>query len=324
LYVQPLPAVRGGFSWSVGWLRLAEYGQGGAFPDRDWKVETGTSGQHDAWLFSGALQLAADLAGGLSLVLHDARLESLDQEANTTDATLWQSYDVMEMAGASLRLGLQGRRGPLRAGLLLEPAHTLSVDWTRREREGVLGQPLPSGLRWGDSYGLRVPMLLDLGLGWRQRFWQAGMAWDWQDWSALEYDDLPDGMDLQLTRDQLTRAFQPRQRLRVGGEAFLPGTEFKLRAGAWWAGEARTDSWLTAWGEDGEAWRYWNHAVETPRRGYSLGLGLLVQETVALDLAVLRETWALRHVEFEQDGARLARQEDLSRWRAQLGLTLRF
>jgi len=322
-YVQPLPAVRGGFCWSAGWLRLAQFDQGGAFPDRHWLVETGTGGEHDAWLFSGAMQLAADLAGGLSLVVHDARLETLDQEADTTDATLWQSYDVMEMAGVSLRLGLQGRRGPLRAGLLLEPAHTLSVDWTRRVREGVLGQPLPSGSRWGGSYGLRVPTLLDVGLAWRQRFWQAGLSWDWQDWSALEYDDLPDGLDLQLTRDQLTRAFQPRHRVRVGGEAYLPGTDLKLRAGAWWAGEARSDAWLTEYDGGGDAWNHWNVVVETPRRGVSLGLGLLVQEAVALDLAVARESWALRQVEFQQGDVRLARRGEVSRWRAQLGLTLR-
>ncbi len=322
-YVQPLPSMRGGFCWSAGWLRLAEFGHEGSFPDRDWDVGVSGSGQHDAWLFSGAMQLAAGLAGGVSLVLHDARLETLEHETNTTEYTVWQAYDVMEQSGVGWRLGLQGRSGPLQGGLVLEPAHTLSVDWTRREREGSLGQPLPAGVRWGDSYGLRVPMLLDLGLAWRQRFWQVGLAWDWQDWSALAYEDLPDGMDLQLTRDQLTRAFKPRQRLRVGGESYLPGTELKLRAGAWWAGEARSDAWLTAWDEDGNAWRYWNYSVETPRRGLSLGLGMLVQEAVALDLGVAWESWSRRQVEFEQGNARLARQEETSRWRAQLGLTLR-
>lgn len=322
-YAQPLPAVRGGFCWGLGWMRLADYSRRAGFPDRSWTVDLDGSGHQDAWLLSGAWQITSGLAGGVTLALHQGRLESVEREQNLAEPYLWRAHDEAELDGVSLRLGLQSRSGPLQLGLLLEPAHNLSVDWTRQEQEGLPGQPLPTGELWGSSYTLRQPTLLGLGAAWHRRFWQVGLAWDWQDWSSLKYDDLPQGLDLALSDDLLSRAFQARHRLRLGGEWYVPGTDLRLRAGAWSAGEARTNALLTAWDADEAPYSYWNYRVEQPRRGASLGLSLLLQEAVALDVSASRESWELRYLEFLQDDTRMVRTERSSRWRVQLGLTYR-
>jgi hypothetical protein len=322
-YAQPLPTMRGGVCWGVGWVRLADFSRQGGFPDRDWTVHSEGSGQHDAWLFSGAFQVTSTLAGGLTLALHHASLESVVREQNLAESYLWQAHDEAKLDGVSLRLGLQSRSGPLQLGLLLEPAHKLTVDWTNRTQEGTLGQPLPSGDLSGANYAIRHPTLISLGAAWRQRFWQVGMSWDWQDWSSLAYEDLPAGLDLTLSDDLLSRAFQSRQQLRAGGEWYVPGTDLRLRAGAWTATEPRTGARLTAWPEGEDPYSYWKYHVGAPRRGVSLGLSLLLQEAVALDVSVAREAWELRYLEFEQGGTSLERSDTVARWRAQLALTYR-
>ncbi|MFA7331774.1 MAG: hypothetical protein WC326_11955 [Candidatus Delongbacteria bacterium] len=323
-YAYPMPSVRGGFCWGLGWARLADFSRRAGFPDQNWSVSSSQAGHMDAWLLSGALQLTQTLAGGLTLAFRQGVLEQVEQESSAVDTILWRGYDQVKLDGVSLRLGLQARTGPLQLGLLLEPAYKQTVDWSYHVQQGEPGQVLPEGLHGASTYSIRYPALISLGAGWRQRFWQVGLSWDWQDWADLEYEDLPAGQNLLLSDELLARAFQGRHRLRLGGEWYVPGTDLRLRGGVWTAGEARTDTRLTARPEGEDPYSYWNYQVETPRRGVSLGLSLLLQEAVALDLSVLRESWELRYLEYEQAGQRLERRESEDRWRAQLALTYRY
>jgi hypothetical protein len=127
-YAHPLPALRGGLCWGLGWVRLADFDQRAAFPDRTWRVSEDFAGQQGAWLLSVAAQWTASLAGGLSLAFHHGELERVEREEDLDAATFWRSYERVELDGVGLRLGLAWREGPLRLGLLLEPAHTLDVD----------------------------------------------------------------------------------------------------------------------------------------------------------------------------------------------------
>jgi hypothetical protein len=166
-------------------------------------------------------------------------------------------------------------------------------------------------------------MLVSLGAGWRQRFWQAGLGWDWQDWSALRYENLPAGMDLVLSDQLLSRAFQGRQRLRAGGEWTVPRTDLRLRAGAWLETSPRAGTRLTDRDDDDALYGYWAYHTEQRRAGLSAGLSWLMQEAVALDLSASRESWELSWLEFGQEDYQSVIRQKLARWRLQLAITYR-
>lgn len=323
-YVHPLPALRGGVCWGMGWLATADHAAAGAFPDRVWRVSERQAGGRDAWLLSLAAQWTPHLAAGASMVFHDGNLEQVDREENLEAGTYWQAFDRVTLEGVGFRLGLACRGGPWRAGLLLEPAHSLDIDWRHVERTGELAAPTrPHETWWTSGYGLRVPLLVSAGAGWKTRFMQAGLAWDWQDWSALAYEDLPAGQDLVLSDELLSRALRARHRLRAGGEWTLPATDLRLRAGAWVEGPGRRGGRLVAWDEENQPYEYWDFQEERPRAGLSLGAGWLAQEAVALDLAVTLESWERRWLEYGGEEIWSVIRQDLSRWRAQLAIVYR-
>ena len=322
-YAHPLPALRGGLCWAVGWARLADFAQGSAFPDGNWRVTQTGAGTAGAWLLALGGQLTTNLAGGATLALHSQRQERLDQEENLGDGTFWRSVDTADLDGVSLRLGLLAHQGPLRVGLLLEPAHSLNVDWSHYEQEGDLGaDPAPVN-RWGSNYGLRMPALASVGAGWRTRFWQAGLNWDWQDWAALRYEDLPAGMELVLSDQRLSQAFQSRSRLRIGGEWTVPGTDLRLRAGAWRESPARSAARLTDYDDTDTAYQYWDYQDTGPRQGLAGGISWLLQEVVALDISAARETWSRRWLEFAQGAQESVIRQRMTHWRFQLAMTYR-
>ncbi len=323
-YAYPMPSVQGGVCWGLGWARLADYSRRAGFPDQNWSVSSSRAGHMDAGMLSCALELTNNLACGLTLAFRQGVLEQVGQESSKLDTVLWRSYDQVKVDGVSLRLGLQAHTGPLQLGLLLEPAYKQTADWSYHVQQWEPGQILPDGVHGDSTYAIRYPALFSLGAGWRQRFWQVGLSWDYQDWADLEYTDLPNDQDLLPGNDLLARAFQGRHRLRLGGEWYVPGTYLRLRGGVWTTGEARTETRLIAQREGEDPYAYWNFQVETPRRGVSLGLSLLLQEAVALDFSVLRESWELRYLKFEPAGYRLEQSENENRWRAQLAITYRY
>jgi hypothetical protein len=321
-YAHPLPVLRGGLCWSAGWARLADFSQRSAFPDRDWRVSHSQDGQLDALLLSVAGQLGPNLAAGGTLALETGRLERVEREEDLVEGDLWRAHDRADLDGAALRLGLLAHQGRLRLGLLLEAPHSLEVNWSHLEETGSAGNLTPV-VHGGASYALRMPTLLSLGAGWRARFWQAGLSWDWQDWSSLKYENLPDGAALDLSADVLSRALRPRSRLRAGGEWTLPGSDLRLRAGAWRESQARSSARLVEHDENGDPYDTWAYRTLAPRAGLAAGLSWLTQETVALDLGVSRESWEQRWLEFAQDSYSSEIRQRVIRWRAQLALVYR-
>lgn len=319
-YVHPLPALRGGFCWALGWTRQAQVDASGRFPDGGWRVSEDGSGSEDMWLLSLAGQWTADLAGGMSLALHHQELERLDREENTLSGEKWLAHHRATLEGLGARFSLAHRKGPLRLSLLVEPAYTLTVDY-RQTSSWSHPDSLPQTGREHSGYDLKRPLLFDLGVGWHRPGWQLAMAWDWQDWSALRYEDLPNGEDLVLNQDALARAFTPRQRLRLGVEWVLPAWELRLRGGLRYSRGGFSGSTIadesTA---DLSSWAY----REDPRLALSGGLAYLMEERVALEFSTERESWTRHWLDWATTTQRSEVRQTVKRWQLRMGVLYRF
>jgi len=321
-YAHPLPALRGGLCWAVGWERQAQVEAHSDFPDGSWRVREEWFGHEDVWLLSLASQWTPSLAAGISVAFHQQELERLDREEDAASGEAWSAHHRSTLEGLSARLALAHRQGPLHLSLLVEPANSLTVDYRMTE---TLRQPDTTPQLWREhsGYDVRRPLLVDVGVGWRTREWQLACAWDWQDWSALRYEDLPDGLDLALNQDDLARAFTPRQRLRLGAEWTLPATELRLRGGVRISQGGLSSQTMTGESSDGTPFTYWEYGADSRRVAWSAGLSHLMEERVALDLAVERESWRQHWLEWATPQERSEIRQKVSRWKVRLGLLYR-
>jgi hypothetical protein len=118
---------------------------------------------------------------------------------------------------------------------------------------------------------LELPLAMQLGAAWLHRQWLFALDLAYTDWSQTEYKDSP---LLTQYNDALSRAY--REEFAVGGgvEWVIPKASTTLRAGLRWA-----------------QLPYAENYVVDERLTWSGGVGFLIDQTMALDLAVARETW---------------------------------
>lgn len=309
----PVPVFRGGLGWGAGVRDARRFEERGDWADGDWRLRNDLGGGLREWSIAVGMQLSPSFAGGLSLLLHDGSAEQHRQEI-AQDGTIWHTVDKLDLQGIGVAVGgLWKPMEQLRAGLTIRAPWTLSVDWSGSDWiEEPNGQAVNRTLG-GSDYELRVPAEFDLQLAWRERFWQVGVRWTWQDWGEAEIDELPLGADIDATAE-LAEAYRSVGTLRLGGEVWIPRTDLRLRAGGWLRNiaqsEARlTDDYVTE-GDVAVPYDTWNVREESPRIGVSAGLGWVFDEAVSLDLAVSQESWELSWLEWQYAGEAEHRLEE--------------
>ena len=292
----PVPVYRGSLIWAVGYTRLNSF-------DREEGIRSGTvldklsdEGNSSVLYASLAGQVSRTFHAGLTLMYHMDKYESLFSRSEDASITI-QEHDDLEMKGVGLRLGgCYSPDNPLRISAVIQPPLKLDVDWTRTL---IAGENSP-GL-YGNSYSLRLPLELGLGASWRERFWQLGISWSWQDWSTAEYDDLPAGTEQTLNNDVIEDAYQGSHLLALGGECTVPGSDLMLRAGLWYRSLPFSDTRITRLTED-SSYSYWEYESESPHWGFGLGAGYLFDQVLAIELSFNWENMKLSYLDRTWEG----------------------
>ena len=118
---------------------------------------------------------------------------------------------------------------------------------------------------------LATPFSLAAGGAWLYRQLLVAVDLGYTDWSQSEYKDSP---LLTQYNDELSRTY--REALSIGGgvEWIIPNASTTLRAGARWAQLPYQEQWIA-----------------DERVTLSAGAGFLIDQTMAIDLALAHETW---------------------------------
>jgi len=302
-FAYPVPVFRGGLAWGLGYASLRRFNQPYGIRDGSHRIAVDERGDLGAFLVSGAAQLSRTFYGGLSLMFLRGGDEYLYHEEDA-DFNVYHRLDDIELDGFGLRLGGLFRPiKPLWLGLAIQPPLTLNVDLTVSGYEDVDGTTYPFGD--GSQYEFRLPLELGLGAAWKERFLILAASMIWRDWSEAEYHNMPGGQD-QLLNLETRRGYDPVTQINLGGEITVPGTDLRLRAGAWHHALPQNSTRLsyTAETAGGNPYQvdYWSWKHDTARYGYSLGLGYLIDEVVSLDLALTRELYSFSYLEYQEPG----------------------
>ncbi len=276
----PVPVYRGSLVWAFGYARLRDFDRQESIRAATLQDELDDTGASTVYYAALAGQVSRTFHAGLTLMYHRDEYESLFSRYEERSLFI-RELDKLEMSGIGVRLGgCFTPGGPLRISGVIQPPIKLDVEWSRKLVEG----PDSPGL-YGNNYGIRLPLELGLGISWRERFWQVGASWTWQDWATAEYTDLPAGMAQVLSNMAIEKGYQGTHLIACGGEYSIPDTDLMLRTGIWYRTLPFSDSVIQRADED-TYYSYWNYESESPHWGFGLGAGYLFDQVLALQLSV--------------------------------------
>ncbi|MCA9782562.1 MAG: hypothetical protein KDC10_03470 [Calditrichaeota bacterium] len=302
-YAMPVPTYRGSLVWGAGYARLQDFRLPWSLREGDTRIDVEEKGHAGALSFSVASQLGQKLLGGASLMLVSGHDEYLFRA--TTGGSEERDYSETDLSGWAIKFG--GLYHPLRQlwlGASLRTPMLLAVD------------------NQGYDYRFTLPAEMSLSAAWQEYGWLVNGSLHLSDWSQASYDDIANGGDLELNRE-VSQGYQQTMRLALGGEYTVPGTDLRLRAGAWTRGLAQNDQRLTERLESGDV-HYWNYRDETRLTGMSLGLGILFDELISADLAWQQERGKLSWLDqAAPDAPELRISEEQRSNRLTLSLTIR-
>jgi hypothetical protein len=318
--VFPVPVYRGGLALSIGYATLQSFDMRQEYDLNSWSIRHSEEGALTGLLVGCAVQLSSELSAGLTLVSYGGGHDHLHRESSTSDESLLLN-NTLSFSGSALRLGLMFRPTllPLQFGMRLALPSKIAVEWEQSGFEYIDegGADLERyDYLSGNSYEIKTPPELALGVAWQERFYLVTAEAALTDWSLAGYDDLSGGWDAAFNEDEIERGFESSWRYSLGAELQLPHTDLLLRAGVWKHDLPHKDAYLNDLDDYGNFLK-WNILTDEPRYGFSVGAAWIFSESVTLSLSAARETRDLDRLLWEDanSAARLKETHELAHFR---------
>ena len=241
-----------------------------------------------AWQFGFGVDISPRVSVGAAAVYFNGQMDFASQTStrgtryeDTTFSTPIFTYDVMD--DRTTRENMSGWGGHI--GMLFRPRNNVSIGATIRSPvkltidSDILGSTLyePDTLFADDQYDylttrrLQLPFSLAAGGAWLYRQLLVAVDVGYTDWSQTEYKDSP---ALTQYNDALSKSYRESMSIGGGVEWIIPRASTTLRAGARWAQLPFRADWIA-----------------DERITLSAGAGFLIDQTMAIDLALAHETW---------------------------------
>lgn len=302
--VFPVPVYRGSLAFSVGynlvrsWDRITSFkdDQGTGYPYSWAQAEELENGRLGFWSFAGAIDLSPNVSLGGALQYwigrDDYTITGLEWAATPSNTA-----SVQEVIDTDL-YGWRGTMGVLlRAGSVARMGVTIMTPIVFDAEENWSGTGYGSGTwdyRIGEPFHIRGGVSASLGRA------LVSLDLDWMDWSQIEYRSEPPipGYSEAEANIALRRDFRATLGISGGVEFLLPVYGLRVRAGGGYDPNPEKGSDAP----DGQT-------------HFSTGLGILLDESVMVDLAFTSKRW-------EQNSQYLS--EDIDSQKLQLSIAYRF
>jgi hypothetical protein len=279
--VYPVPVYRGSLVWSVAYSRNSDYEFSYRIKAAADPVEYNFAEKADesAWSFALATQLSQHFSGGISIALSKGDHRAYYAQDAVEDGELYvyemqtrQEYDATKVS----------------LGGILQPNDKLNIGVSLQfpAKHTIDARDLASSI----SYEYTTPPSLTIGAAWSEYFWALSASYMFRDFATVS-DDLPDN----YTEPELDN-LRSMSQINLGGEVALMKSDLSLRGGFWqrtypghqlyWAPDLETE-------EPGILTNKMT-LLETSR-GFSLGLGYLIDEVVSFDLGLYHEQMQLAY-----------------------------
>lgn len=295
-FAYPVPTYRGSLVFSFGYNRIKTFGSNFALsnvfnslPDdsvsQSWKERE--NGALNNWVVAGAIDLSPNLSAGIGINFwsggndYQFTLKEDDVEDIYTFNDFRQDDIILsKFSGFNVTLGTLYRlNNYLKFAATIATPTTLTVkeQWETREKTKFDAEPDESFEDSGvTEYKIRSPFTFTAGASMNLigLLLLSGQI-EYNDWKQLSYRTDPpiDGVTQDEANDEIEEIYQATQRIRLGAELTLPGTATQVRAGYFLDPSPFFDD------------------EESDREYYSVGLGLLLDKQVKLDLAYVYGTW---------------------------------
>ena len=274
----PYPTYRGSLVFGFGMVRSSDFdrvsrlnyveGDGAAALSN---IESSMeSGGLNEWAFGFGIDLSPRVSFGGSVLLysgkHDFTLKSPIYQ-NGLEIDSYEQLLKKDYFGIGGKIGLAMQLSPhLGMGMAVESPVSLAVDEDGYEIANDLVTPYSTA-----EYDLKRPFIFSAGLISRFDYATLMADIDYSDWTQFAYSD---NFQMEVRNDQFKEYYRETLRLRAGGEYVFPDLGLSLRAGYFY-----------------DPLPFSSDYFNKDRKGFSLGLGLLVDEVMTIDMALVHGSY---------------------------------
>ncbi|HHL72909.1 MAG TPA: hypothetical protein ENJ29_10380 [Bacteroidetes bacterium] len=293
--VYPVPTYRGSLVFSFGYNRIKNYDNNFAFGafnplaedqvDQNWReYEVGTLNQ---WTAAGAVDLSPAFSVGLSMNFITGKddytftFKERDRDDIYTFADFRRDDSIISsLSGFNMTIGgLYRVNSELRlsAYMITPSTITISENWQTVEVTTFDEDPSESSDEGGQfQYKMRMPYIFGAGAAFNFAGLLLAGNIELLDWKQVRYETEPplEGLSRAEANDQIRDTFRSTTRIRLGAEYTIPKSRTQIRAGYYI-----------------DPSPLYNATTTRDRELYSLGLGLLLDKQVKLDIAYVFGEW---------------------------------
>jgi long-subunit fatty acid transport protein len=275
----PYPTYRGSLVFALGVARVSDFDWISSFYYREEDAgETNTyvedvleSGGLNEWAFGFGVDLSPRSSFGGALLLYSGKHEyNLDKYVYSTSAADRRMEQLLEYRyfGVGGKFGLTFQLSHrFGMGMTVETPVTLNVKQDGSESVNG-GIPTPYATA---EYDLKRPFIFSTGLAARVNYLTMQLDIDYTDWTQLSFGD---NYTMEPQNDIFRRYYRDVLRFKVGGEYVLPSWGLSLRAG---------------YLNDPLPYKDIDRVYDGgARQAVTLGLGLLVDQVMMIDIAYVR------------------------------------
>ena len=294
-FAYPVPTYRGSLVFSFGYNRIKEYDANFAFntfnPLPEDSVQQGwrerEEGSLNNWTIAGAVDLSPRLSAGVGLNIWTGRdtYQFTEKEVDNLDIYTFDRYrrdNLVEsdVNGVNFTFGALYRVNSfIRLAATMSTPVTLTVNenWSTAEEttfdDFSVDRAEDSGVF---EYKIRSPFKFVVGGSMNLMGLLLSGQFEFVDWTQIRYESEPpiEGLTRAEANDNIVERYRLVRRTRLGAELTLPGSATQIRAGYF------RDPLPYKWATDRDDRIY-----------YSLGIGLLLDKQVKLDVAYVLGKW---------------------------------
>lgn len=283
--VIPVPTYRGSLVFSVGYLPVKVFDN--LFGIKGVSRESGEykegraedEGGLGVYAVAGAIDISPSTSLGATLEMwrgSDSFSKELFTGRDTSGTHYRLDFEDRYSSSLGVKVGALFRMvGGFRAGLVVSsPVHLkVEEDWEEARDDTV-----DSG-RF--SYHVHLPWTIDGGMSWTAPGLATfGFGLSYSDWTQTRYDEPPvEG----ITNEDFRRRYRATTRLHLGGEVLLPVIPIRVRGGYY-----RDPMPFLGPREEGGP----KIEIRDRRDYWTLGVGVLIDKVLSLDLAYVRGKFA--------------------------------
>ena len=294
-FAYPVPTYRGSLVFSFGYNRIKEYDANFAFstfnPLPEDSVQQGwrerEEGSLNNWTIAGAVDLSPRLSAGVGVNIWTGKdtYQFTEKEEDNLDIYTFDRYrrdDLIEsdVTGVNFTLGALYRvNNHMRLATTMSTPVTLTVNenWSTTEETTFDDFSVERAEDNGEfEYKIRSPFKFTVGGSMNMAGLLISGQLEFVDWTQIRYQSEPpiEGLTRAEANDQIVERYRMVRRLRLGAELTLPGSATQIRAGYF------RDPLPFKWATDRD-----------DRIFYSIGVGLLLDKQVKLDVAYVLGKW---------------------------------